>query len=139
MADETTQAIFDAMEGDSLLQSLLAPQFRGRINVHTGKTIPPDAPRPYIWSYGDITNIPFDAKDIRGREVTRDIWCVANDTGSEVQVMDIANRVRDLFNRLVLNIGASNIITSVNGPRVGPSSKDLTARIVTIDFIYELS
>lgn len=139
MADETTQAIFDAMEGDSLLQALLAPLFRGRINVHTGKTVPPDAPRPYIWTYGDITNIPFDAKDIKGREVTRDIWAVADDTGSEVQVMDIANRVRDLFNRLVLNIGASNIITSVNGPRVGPSSKDLTARIVTIDFIYELS
>jgi len=139
MADETTQAIFDAMEGDSLLQVLLAPLFRGKINVHTGKTVPPDAPRPYIWSWGDISNIAFDTKDIRGREVVRDIWIVADDTGSEVQVMDIANRVRDLFNRLVLSIGASNIVTSVSGPRVGPSSDDLTARIVSLDFIYELS
>lgn len=138
MADETTQAIFDAMEGDSLLQSLL-PQFRGRINVHTGKTIPPDAPRPYIWSWGDITNLPFDTKDIIGREVTRDIWIVADDTGSEVEVMDIANRVRDLFNRLVMTIGAANLVTIVNGPRVGASTEDLTARIVTVDFTYQFS
>lgn len=137
MADETTQAIFDAMDGDSVLAGLL-PDFRGRDNIHTGETVPPDAPRPYIWTFGDITNIPFDTKDIKGREVTRDIWIVANATGSEVEVMTIANRVRDLFNRLVLTIGKSNIVTIVNGPRVGPSTKDLTARIVTVNFIYEL-
>ncbi len=137
MADETTKAIFDAMDGDSILAGLL-PDFRGRDNIHTGKTVPPDAPRPYIWTFGDITNIAFDTKDLRGREVTRDIWIVANDTGSEVEVMTIANRVRTLFNRLVLTIGQSNIVTIVSGPRVGPSTKDLTARIVTVNFIYEL-
>jgi hypothetical protein len=138
MADETTQAIYDSMAGDSLLVTLL-PEYRGRINVHTGRTVPPDAPRPYIWSWGDITNLPFDTKDIIGREVTRDIWIVADDTGSEVEVMDIANRVRDLFNRLVMTIGAANLVTIVNGPRVGASTEDLTARIVTVDFTYQFS
>ena len=139
MADETTKAIFDAMDGDSLLQALLAPLFLGKINVHTGEKVPPDAPRPYIWSWGDITNLPFESKDLRGREVTRDIWIVANATGSEVEVMTIANRVQQLFHRITLTIGIGNMMTIATGPRVGASTKDLTARIVTLNFIYQIS
>lgn len=136
MADDTTKVIFDLMDGDSVITSLL-PAFGVRSNIHTGRTVPPNALRPYIWSFGDITNAPFDTKTERGREVTRDIWIVADDTGSEVKVMNIANRVRDLFHRKELTIGLSNLSTIAQGPRVGESTEDLTARIVTVTFIYQ--
>ena len=137
MADETTLAIYAVMAGDSVLAGLL-PDFEGGENIHTGRIVPPNAPRPYIWSYGDITNNPFDTKTEPGREVTRDITIAADNSGSEIPVMTIANRVRDLFHRKTLTIGLSNLLTDASGPRVSPSDDSITARIVTVRFIYEL-
>ncbi len=138
MADETTQAIFDVMNADTLLVGLVS-QFDGQPAIFTMKEVPPDALRPYIWSYGDITNTPFESKDLRGRDVTRDIWCVVDDKGDEDLVMEIANRVRDIFHRTVMNIGLGNMRTIALGPRVGPSGDDITARIVTLEFVYQIS
>ncbi len=138
MADETTQAIFDVMNADTLLVGLVS-QFDGQPAIFTMKEVPPDALRPYIWSYGDITATPFESKDLRGRDVTRDIWCVDDDNGDEDLVMDIANRVRDIFHRTVMTIGIGNMRTVALGPRVGPSGDDVTARIVTLEFVYQIS
>ena len=137
MADDTTTAIFDLLAGDSVLPGLLA-DFQGEPGIFTMKTVPPDAARPYIWTYGEIANVEFSAKDIPGVEVTRDIWIVADETGDEDPVMTIANRVRDLLHRATLSIGKSNMSTIARGPRIGMSGDDVTARIVTVDFIYEL-
>jgi len=138
MADVTTQAIFDVMNADTLLVGLVS-QFEGEPAIFTMKEVPPDAKRPYIWSYGDITNTPFESKDLRGRDVTRDIWCVVDDTGDEDLVTTIANRVRDIFHRTVMTIGLGNMRTIALGPRVGPSGDDITARIVTLEFVYQIS
>jgi len=138
MADETTQAIFDVMNADTLLVGLVS-QFEGEPAIFTMKEVPPDAKRPYIWSYGDITNTPFESKTQLGRDVTRDIWCVADDVGDEDLVMSIANRVRDIFHRTVMSIGIGNMRTVALGPRVGMSGDDITARIVTLEFVYQIS
>ncbi len=138
MADETTQAIFNIMNGDSVLVPLLAT-FKGEPAIFTMRKVPPDSPRPYIWSYGDITNVPEESKDLRGKSVVRDIWIVADDTGDEDLVMGIANRVRDLFHRVTLTIGLGNRQTTALGPRVGESGDDITARIVTVEFVYQQS
>lgn len=138
MADETTQAIFDVMNADTLLVGLVS-QFDGQPAIFTMKEVPPDALRPYIWSYGDIVSTPFESKDLRGRDVTRDIWIVVDDTGDEDLVMTIANRVRDIFHRTVMTIGLGNMRTVALGPRVGPSGDDITARIVTLEFVYQIS
>ncbi len=138
MADETTQAIFDVMDADTLLAGLLS-QFDGKPAIFTMKEVPPDAKRPYIWSYADITNVPFESKTDVGRDVTRDIWCVADDVGDEDLVMNIANRVRDIFHRTVMSIGIGNMRTIALGPRVGMSGDDVTARIVTVEFVYQIS
>ncbi len=138
MADETTQAIFDVMNADSLLVGLVS-DFEGGPAIFTMKEVPPDAKRPYIWSYSDITNVPFESKTNLGRDVTRDIWCVDDDKGDEDLVMTIANRVRDIFHRTVMTIGIGNMRTIALGPRVGMSGDDVTARIVTLEFVYQIS
>lgn len=138
MADETTQAIFDVMNADSLLVGLVS-QFDGEPAIFTMKEVPPDAKRPYIWSYADITNTPFESKTNLGRDVTRDIWCVDDDKGDEDLVMTIANRVRDIFHRTVMTIGIGNMRTIALGPRLGMSGDDITARIVTLEFVYQIS
>ena len=137
MPDETTTAFFDLMAADSLLVSLLAP-FNGEHGIFTMRVVPPDAKRPYIWTYGDITNIESSSKDIPGVEVTRDIFIVADDTGDENPVMVIANRVRDIFHRATLAVGTDNSITIASGPRVADTGDDVTARIVTVNFVYQL-
>ena len=138
MADETTQAIFDVMNADTLLVGLVS-QFDGDPAIFTMKEVQPDALRPYIWSYGDVVSTPFESKDLRGRDVTRDIWIVADDVGDEDLVMDISNRVRDIFHRTVMTIGLGNMRTIALGPRIGPSGDDITARIVTLEFVYQIS
>jgi hypothetical protein len=139
MADITTIAIYDVLAGDSLLAGLLAP-FGAGSAIFTAKTVPPDASRPYIWTYGDVSDVEDEgssAKDLVCRSVTRDIWIVADDDGSEDPIMEIANRVRDLLHRTVLAIGTSNMKTAAAGPRVGPSEGEITARIVTVSFVYQ--
>jgi len=138
MADETTQAIFDVMNADTLLVSLIS-QFDGEPAIFTMKEVPPDAVRPYIWSYADITNTPFESKDLRGRDVTRDIWIVDDDKGDEDLVAEIANRVQLIFHRVVMSIGIGNMRTIASGPRVGESGDDITARIVTVSFVFQQS
>lgn len=138
MADITTVAIYAALAADSVLVGLL-PEFDGVPAIFTAKTVPPDAKRPYVWTYGDVTDIeaPSSAKDLVCREVVRDIWIVADDTGSEDAIMEIANRVRDLLHRAVLVIGTSNMKTLASGPRVGDTVGEVTARIVSVNFVYE--
>jgi len=136
--DETTQAIFDVMDADTLLVSLLST-FDGEPAIFTMKEVPPDAKRPYIWSYADITNTPFESKDLRGRSVVRDIWIVDDDKGDEDLVAQIANRVQLIFHRVVMTIGIGNMRTVASGPRVGMSGDDITARIVTVEFVYQQS
>jgi len=138
MADITTIAIYDVLAGDSLLGGLLDP-FGAGSAIFTAKTVPPDAKRPYIWSYGEVSDIEADSssKDTVCRDVVRDIWIVADDVGSEDAIMEIANRVRDLFHRTVLAIGSGNMRTAASGPRVGPSEGEVTARIVTVSFVYQ--
>lgn len=138
MADETTQAIFDVMNADTLLVGLVS-DFGGSPAIFTMKEVPPNALRPYIWSYADITNTPFESKTNLGRDVTRDIWCVDDDNGDEDLVMTIANRVRDIFHRTVMTIGIGNMRTVALGPRVGMSGDDVTARIVTLEFVYQIT
>jgi len=137
MADDTTQAIFDLLSGDSVLVGLLS-QFDGEPSIFTSKEVPPDAARPYIWTYGEITNVDFPVKDIPERDAVRDIHIVAEDTGDEDEVMAIANRVIDITHRANLNIGSNNWMTSAAGPRVSDTGDGVTGRIVTVNFIYEL-
>lgn len=137
MADETTTAFFDLMAADSILVGLLAP-FNGEPGIFTMKTVPPDAKRPYIWTYGEVSNIESSSKDIPGVEVTRDIFIVADETGDEDLVMTIANRVRDIFHRATLSIGVQNSITIASGPRAAETGDDVTARIVSVNFVYQL-
>jgi hypothetical protein len=140
MADFVTQAFFDAMAASSALTSQLSV-FGGAPAIFTAKTIPPDAKRPYVWSYAEASQAPFDDKTQEGRELVRDIWAVADDDGSEALVAEIAEEVRAVFHRLPLDFGPgrTGMLTDASGPRLASTSDGVTARIVTVRAIYQVN
>lgn len=134
MAIDITQAFFDALSSNSNLTVLIST-FNGQPAIFTGRTIPPDADRPYIHTHGEISQeADEEAKDTTGRTVVRDIWIVADDAGSADQIEEIAELVRSLFDRAVLALGSAQWRTVVSGPRMGNTDgkSRLQARIVSV-------
>lgn len=134
MAIDITQAFYDTLAADSNLVALLST-FNGQPAIFTGRTIPPDADRPYIHTHGEISQEPDEeAKDTTGRTIVRDIWVVADDEGSADLVEEIAEIVRSLFDRAVLALGSAQWRTVASGPRMGETDdkSGLQARIVSV-------
>ncbi|MEE8262754.1 MAG: DUF3168 domain-containing protein [Gammaproteobacteria bacterium] len=134
MAIDITQAFFDALSADSNLVALLST-FSGQPAIFTGRTIPPDADRPYVWTVGEASQEPDEeAKDTAARTLVRDIWIVADDKGSADEVEEIAERVREIMHRAALTLGAVQWRTMASGPRMGETDDKsrLQARIVSV-------
>ena len=123
-------AIYDRLAGDSTLTAMLAT-YEGHPALFTAQP-PGDAPLPYIVSAGHVTDMPFDTKTTRGREVLRDVRCYAAADGSAVTVEAIAERVRQLLHRGPLSIGGFEwILSSVTGP-IAADETDAYGRIITV-------
>lgn len=124
-------AIYDRLAGDSTLTNMLAT-YEGHPAIFTAWPAPGDAPMPYIVSAGHVTDMPFDTKTTRGREVMRDVRCYDNAGGSVVTVEAIAERVRELLHRGPLSIGGFEwILSSVTGP-IAADETDAYGRILTV-------
>lgn len=109
-------ALYDVMAGDAQLVSMLA-LYKGLPGVFNSHPVPGDAGLPYIVSAGDVTHLPWDTKNSRGRSIIRDIRAYAGADGSVVIIDAIAERVRALFHRRALSIQGYNwVISDVNGP-----------------------
>lgn len=135
--DNITLAFYTQMVGSSVVVADLG-MLNGLSCIFTTKKIPAGAQRPYVWSYGEVSNERFGAKDLRGREILRDIWAVDDDTGSEVRVERLAENLQRLFDGAVLTIGSGTWLCQVSGPIIGPTDADskLTARVITVRAIY---
>jgi len=137
---ELTQLVYRRMADDSELAGLIetypAGESGGTPAVFTSRTVPEDAELPYILTTGNVTQVPFESKQLRGWEVTRDIGCYAKDLGSDALVEQIAERVRALFHRQSLAIGAGAIIAFCVGPFVAPTGDGVTGRIVQVTWKY---
>lgn len=133
MAVDITQAFFDAMAADSGLVALLST-FQGQPAIFTGRTVPPDADRPYIHTHGEVSQVPDETKDIAGRDIMRDVWVVADDEGSAGEIEAIGERVRAVFHRKDIGIGATQWMTMAMGPMAAPTDdkSQLQARIVSV-------
>lgn len=131
-----TAAIHERLAGDSSLAALLAV-YDGGPAVFTTDPAPGDAALPYIVSAGDVADAPFDTKTTRGRQVWRDVRCYAPASGSAAIVEEIAERVRWLLHRHLLEVdGHETWIAEASGP-VGADEENAYGRIITVRLVLQ--
>lgn len=117
-----TQAVYDRLAGDSALVAMLAT-YKGAPAIFTMHPVPGDARLPYVVSVGEISQVPFDTKTCRGRELIRDVRVYADADGNPILVEAIAERVRALLHRGALTItGFQWVLSNVVGPIVADES-----------------
>lgn len=132
-----TVAIYSRLREDATLTALLST-YDGRPAIFTVDPAPGDAELPYIVTAGHVSDVPWDTKTTRGRDIRRDIRCYAAATGSMVQIESIAEKVRKLFHRQKIPVeGYNNVFTSCTGPIIGPTDGTVYGLIVTVRFIFE--
>lgn len=131
-----TTAIYDQLTGDGTLVGLLA-KYKGNPAVFTTDPAPGDAELPYIVTAGEVTQIPFDTKTTRGRDLIRDVRCYAEADGSAVVIEAIAERVRTLLHRQQLTInGFDWILSNTTGP-IAADERDVYGRIISVSLIAQ--
>lgn len=134
----STPAFYDRMANDLALAALLST-YGGRPAVFTTDPAPGDATFPYVVTAGEVSQPPFDTKTTRGREITRDVRCYDDASGSVIRVEAIAERVRALFHRQWIAITGFNwILAECSGP-IAADERDAYGRIVTVRMVMEES
>lgn len=126
-----TEAIHARLTGDVTLTGLLST-YQGMPSVFTTDPAPEDASLPFIVSAGQVSDVAFDTKTSRGREMRRDVRCYASASGSAVTIEAIAERVRSLLHRYQLAVsGMETWIAEVTGP-IAADEDDAYGRILTV-------
>lgn len=126
-----TEALYTAMAADGPLTALLAP-YKGLPGVFTMDPVPGDADVPYVVTAGEVSALPWDTKQCRGREIIRDIRAYSEADGNPITVEAIAERVRALFHRRALVIqGYTWTISSVTGP-IAADGDGFYGRVVSL-------
>jgi len=129
-----TEALYDVLVGDAALGLLLAT-YDGLPAVFTVDPVPEGAELPFIVSAGHVTDVAFDTKTGKGREVWRDVRCYADADGSAITVEAIAERVRKLLHREVISVtGFEMLVAECSGPIVA-DEPDAYGRVVTVRYI----
>ena len=125
-------AIHARLKADATLVGLLG-EYQGEPAIFTFSPVPEDAEVPYVVVGASVADVPFDAKDMRGREITRDLLVVSEEVGDSGDVDDIAERVRTLLHRVPLVVaGWGTVLTQVAGPVEVPSDERLYGRLLTL-------
>jgi hypothetical protein len=132
---EITKALYDRLSGDATLAAMLST-YGGTAAVFSTHPIPDDAALPYV-TITSLAEAPFDTKNSRGRDVSYDVGCYAEDLGSAVLVEQIKERVRTLLHRYKLTItNFATRIAEVSGT-LQADEDGVFGRIVTIRLIVE--
>lgn len=126
-----TAAIYDKLAADATLAALLA-EYEGSPAIFTTDPAPGDAALPYIVTAGEVSQVPFDTKTTRGRDLVRDVRCYAEVDGSAVVIEAIAERVRALLHRQTLVINNFRwILSNVTGP-IAADEPDAYGRVISV-------
>lgn len=131
-----TAAIYDVLAGDATLVDLLS-EYKGSPAIFTTDPAPGDAELPYIVSAGEVTQLPFDTKTTRGRDLGRDIRCYAPADGSAVVIEAIAERVRALLHRQPLTIAGWNWLISIASGPIAADEEDAYGRIISLSLVAQ--
>ncbi|MEM9043412.1 MAG: hypothetical protein AAGC81_01865 [Pseudomonadota bacterium] len=130
-----TDAVYNRLAADAGVVALLAA-YNGAPAIFTNTTVPGDAPRPYLWSPGDTAGTTFDNLDEFGRDVTRDVICIADDTGSSAPVEALKEAVYSAMHRQNLTVpGGRHVMTIFAGEGVAPTDDTLTGRFITFRIV----
>lgn len=134
MSDAVTAAIYERLTEDATLVGLLAT-YGGAPAVFTADPAPGDATLPYIVSAGQVSDVAFDTKTTRGRDVQRDVRCYAEIGGSVATIEAIAERVRELLHRHALVVdGYETWIAQCSGP-IQADEEAAYGRVVTVRLV----
>jgi hypothetical protein len=126
-----TSAIYERLAGDYELTGMLAV-YKGQPAIFTIGSAPGEANTPFIVTAGEVSQLPFDTKTSRGRELIRDVRCYDRASGSVVTIEAVAERVRYLLHRQPLAIdGFDWVISNCVGPVVA-DEVDYYGRILTL-------
>jgi hypothetical protein len=128
---DLTAALYSRLAEDATLTSLLA-SYGGGPAIFSADPVPGDAELPYIVSAGEVTQTPADTKTTRGRQVWRDVRCYTTANGSAGAVEEIAERVRALLHRHLLEVeDHETLIAEVSGP-LAADEEDAYGRVLTV-------
>jgi Protein of unknown function (DUF3168) len=145
MNNVLTQAIFNRLNGDSTLTSMLGsytpPGLSARAAIFSSEPVPFDAPRPYVMWAGSLSDQPFGGKleEVTGREIHLDIKVIADATGSSQALDNITEKIYALMHKSVLTItGFTNIIAvATSGPRMLPTDPRIEGRVLTFRWVLQ--
>lgn len=127
-----TAPFYEVLSGDSTLTAMLA-EYEGIPAIFSFDPVPGDAEKPYIVSSGEVSQIPKDSKNCRGRNIIRDIRIYTEASGSSILIESIAERIRELFHRTQLEIsGFEWVLSSCSGPIVA-NELDCYGRIISVN------
>jgi len=138
---DMTQAIYDKLSQDATLVALLATYPVGSPQnpaIFTAWPIPPDAARPYVYSRGSVSDTHFDEINTNlGRDIIRDVTCIADNTGSDAAIETIAERIRTILHRQPLTVPSGTHVMSqcIGGPSVAETDDSLTGRQLSIRIV----
>ena len=138
---DITQAVYDKLSQDATLVALLATYPTGSPQnpaIFTAWPIPPDATRPYVYSRGSVSDVHFDEINTNlGRDIIRDVTCIADNTGSDAAIETIAERIRTILHRQPLTVPNGTHVMSqcIGGPSVAETDDSLTGRQLSIRIV----
>lgn len=138
---DITRAIYSKLTGDATLVGLIANYPAGSPGnpaIFTGWPVPPDATRPYVFSRGEVSTRAFDEINTDlGLDLLRDVFVIADNTGSELAVEAIARQVRTALHRQSLTIpdGRHVMTQCISGPFVAETDASLTGRGLTFRIV----
>lgn len=129
-----TQAIYNLLSSDATLTALLAT-YDGNPAIFTTDPAPGDADLPYIVTAGEVTQTPFDTKNLYGRDLIRDVRCYTEASGSTIVIEQIAERVRYLLHRQSIAITDFEwVLSDCSGP-LPADETDAYGRILSLRLI----
>jgi hypothetical protein len=138
---DVTQAVYDKLSQDATLVALLATYPTGSPQnpaIFTAWPVPPDASRPYVYSRGSVADVHFDEINTNlGRDIIRDVTCIADNTGSDSAIEAIAERIRTVLHRQPLTVpGGTHVMSQcIGGPSVAETDDSLTGRQLSIRIV----
>jgi uncharacterized protein DUF3168 len=136
-----TRSIFDRLSDDVTLAELLGI-YQDDPCVFSGRNVPEDAPRPYIWIQPPSLNRSWNTKNSRGREVRQEVIAVTDNHGSTLACDAIGNRIRALLDRSPLDVDGDSagtvivVIVDADGPIEHESDESVIARRVSVHAFY---
>lgn len=127
-------AVFDLLVQDTTLTAQLG-SYQNAPCVFNN-LLPEDAPRPYVWISAYLRNRRWGSKLERGREVSLEVWCAADNDGSTVVIDAIADRLLQIFEHQEISLGSIGtlVTTEVLGPVGLETDEVMLGRKVIVTF-----